>query len=143
MSTLIRWNPAYRVRPRRRIAFPSFGWTAAHWDSRVAMPIDVEENEDSYVIKASVPGFAPEDLTIAVEDSVLTIRAECSGNEEQDREDWHLRERHAGSVERRLRLGKDVNTEDIEAELEYGVLTLTLSKVEQAKPKLIEVKAVK
>jgi HSP20 family protein len=104
------------------------------------MPLDIEENEDNYVIKASVPGFAPEDVKIEVEDGLLTIRAEHEGEDEQGREGWYLRERFAGTVERRLRLGKSINSEAIEAEMEHGVLTLTLPKVEEAKPKLIEVK---
>ena len=132
MSSLIRWKPVYRMRPWRRVA--------PHWDSRVAMPLDIEEHEDNFVVKASVPGFLPEDIKIQVEDGILTIRAEHRGDEEQEREGWYLRERFTGEVERQLRLGKNVNGENIEAELEHGVLTLTLPKVEEAKPKLIEVK---
>ena len=132
MSSLIRWKPVYRMRPWRL--------EAPHWDSRVAMPLDIEEHEDNFVIKASVPGFSSEDVKIQVEDGILTIRAEHHGDEEQEREGWYLRERFTGAVERQLRLGKNVNSENIEAELEHGVLTLTLPKVEEAKPKLIEVK---
>jgi len=154
MSTLVRWNPVYRIRPW--FAPGHFGALAPYWDTRVAMPLDIEETEDNYVIKASLPGFSPEDVKIEVEDGVLTIRAEHAGEDEQERdvrepqtsassvepsnEGWHLRERFSGTVERQLRLGKDVNPEAIEAELEHGVLTLTLAKVEEAKPKLIEVK---
>lgn len=141
MSTrIVRWNPADRVRPW--MASPrSFGWTAPNWDSRVAMPLDIEENEENFVVKASVPGLAPEDIKIEVEDGVLTIRAEHTSEEEQEGESWHLRERYAGTVERRLQLGKHIDGETINAELEFGVLTLTLAKVEEAKPRLIEVKA--
>lgn len=139
MSALVRWNPAFGVRRRR--GMPGyFGAMAPYWDTRVAMPLDIEETEDSYVVKASVPGYAPEDIEIKVEDGVLTIRAEHSDEGEQEREGWYLRERYSGTVERRLHLGKDVNTDAIEAELEHGVLTLTLAKVEEAKPKLVKVK---
>ena len=141
MSTrIVRWNPANSIRPRM-VAPGSFGWAAPYWDSRVAMPLDIEENEDNFVVKASLPGFAPEDVKVEVEDGVLTIRAEHASEEEQEREGWHLRERYAGTVERKLRLGKNIDSDAINAELELGVLTLTLAKVEEAKPKLIEVKA--
>ncbi len=142
MSTLVRWNPVYRVRPQRRVVPRSYGWLAPYWDTRVAMPLDVEEHEDNYVIKASLPGYAPDEIKIEVEDGVLTIRAGREGEDEQERQGWYLRERFTGTVERQLRLGKGINSEAIEAELEHGVLTLTLAKVEEAKPKLIEVKAV-
>ena len=141
MSTLVRWNPAYGLQPRRRFAPNTSGWTGSHWDSRVAMPLDIEENEDNFVIQASVPGFAPEDIKVEVEDGVLTIRANHSDEEEQERDGWFLRERYSGTMERKLRLGKTVNSEAIEAELEHGVLTLTLAKAEEAKPQSIEVKA--
>lgn len=139
MSALIRWNPVYRVRPYRRV-FNHMGRLAPSWDTRVVMPLDIEENEEDYVITASVPGFTPDDLIIEVEDDVLTIRAEQKGDEEQEHGDWHLRERYMGAIERRLRLGKNVNAEAIEAELEHGVLKLALPKAEEAKPKLIQVK---
>ena len=138
MSALIRWNPVHRMRPQRRV-FNHMGRLAPSWDTRVVMPLDIEENEDGYVIAASVPGFAPENLVIEVEDDVLTIRAEQEGDEEQEQGDWHLRERYMGAIERKLRLGKSVNSEAIEAQLEHGVLTLTLPKVEQAKPQLIKI----
>jgi HSP20 family protein len=141
MATLIRWNPAYSVRPWRYVGPRHFWRTVPHWDTSVAMPIDIEEKEDHYLIKASVPGFTPDDLKIEVEDGVLVIRAEREADEEQEENGWYLRERYAGRLERRLRLGNDIDAENIEAELEHGVLTLTLSKVEEAKPKLIEVKA--
>ena len=139
-TRIVRWNPANSIRPRM-VAPGSFGWAAPYWDSRVAMPLDIEENEDNFVVKASLPGFAPEDVKVEVEDGVLTIRAEHASEEEQEREGWHLRERYAGTVERKLRLGKNIDSDAINAELELGVLTLTLAKVEEAKPKLIEVKA--
>jgi HSP20 family protein len=140
MSAMIRWNPVYRMRPQQRAFMNSMGRLASNWDSRVAMPLDIEENEDGYVVTASVPGFTSENLTIEVEDDVLTIRAEQEGDEEQERGEWRLRERYMGAIERKLRLGKSVNTEAIEAELEHGVLKLTLPKAEQAKPQLIKVK---
>ena len=148
MSTLVRWNPAFHIRPRRHFQPHSFSHLAPYWDSRVAMPIDVKENEDNYLIEASVPGFVAKEIKIEVEDGALSIRAEHEGvNEqehegenEQEHEGVYLRERFSGALERKLRLSKNINSETIEAELEHGVLRLTLHKVEEAKPKLIEIK---
>ncbi len=140
MANLIRWKPVYRVRPQRRVVPRTYGWMAPYWDSRVAMPLDIEEKDDRYVIQASVPGFAPEDIKIDVEEDLLTIRAERKDEEEQTEGEWHLHERFTGATERRLRLGKEIDRDTIEAELEHGVLTLSLPKVEEIKPKSIEVK---
>jgi HSP20 family molecular chaperone IbpA len=76
MATLVRWNPIYGMRPRHRRMMRYY---APYWDSRVPMPLDIEEHEDNYVIKASVPGFTAEEIDIQVEDDVLTIRAEHAG----------------------------------------------------------------
>ena len=141
MANLIRWNPAYRIRPRRRVVPSTDGWLTPYWDSRVSMPLDIEEKEDRYVIQASVPGFAPKDIKIDLEEDILTIRAEREGEEEQVEGEWHLHERFTGAVERKLRLGKQIDREAIEAELEHGVLKLSLPKVEEIKPKPIEIKA--
>lgn len=140
MVTLVRRNPGLVQRARRRSLAPRRpSWAAPYWDSCVAMPIDVEEQPERYVVRASVPGFAPEDIHIHVEENELIIRAERTGKpEEQGR--WYLRERFDGSLERHLRLGQDINTNAIEAELEHGVLTLTLPKAETARPRQIKVK---
>jgi HSP20 family protein len=141
MNTLVRWNPNFGLRPSRRVRPYRFGWTAPYWDSRVAMPLDIEENEDNFVVKASVPGYQPEDITVELEDGILTIRAEHSDEEEQENDNWRLRERYYGTFERKLRLGDNLDNESIDAELQHGVLKLTLAKAEEAKPKMIEVKA--
>jgi HSP20 family protein len=125
------------MRPRNRY----YRNLAPYWDSRVAMPMDIEEQENSFVVKASVPGYTTDEIDITVKDGILFIRAEREEEEEQEREGWHLRERFTGSVERHLHLGEDIDGENIEAELTHGVLTLTLPKVEESKPKMIEVKA--
>ena len=140
MSNLIRWNPVYRIRPRGRVLPSAYSRLTPYWDSRVSMPLDIEEKEDRYVIQASVPGFAPEDIKIEMEEDILTIRAEREGEEEQAEGEWRLHERFTGAVERKLRLGKQIDRDAIEAELEHGVLKLSLPKVEEIKPKSIEIK---
>lgn len=141
MATLVRWKPTYGMRPRRRMRNRYYRNLTPHWDSRVAMPMDIEEQENSFVVKASVPGYTSDEIEITVKDGILFIRAAREEEEEQEREGWHLRERFSGSVERHLHLSDDIDSENIEADLTHGVLTLTLPKVEESKPKMIEVKA--
>lgn len=141
MTTLVRWRPVRSLSPWRCMSAWSNGWLTPHWDSHVMMPVDIEEKKDAFVIKTSVPGFTPDEINISVEKGVLTIHAERQGETEEKREGYYLAERYQGSVERRFCLPENVNDDEIEADLEHGVLTLTLPKVEEPEPLKIEVKA--
>ena len=103
------------------------------------LALDVAENENEFVIHASLPGVKPEDLQIAVHGEVLTIRGESKFEEEKKGHTWHLRERRHGTYQRSLSLGTPVNTDKANAQFEQGVLTLTLPKAETAQPKQIKV----
>ena len=151
MTALVRWQP-YRemvslsdvmdrmlsravVRP-----FDAFD-TAPYWDGTRAMPIDVIENKDGYTVKASVPGIQPEELDINVENNVVTIRAERKAEDNKDENTVHRQERYYGKLERCFTLPVEVDAEKAKAELEHGVLKLSLPKAETVKPKTIQVKA--
>lgn len=103
------------------------------------LALDVAENENEFVIHASLPGVKPEDLQIAVHGDVLTIRGESKFEEEKKGHTWHLRERRHGTSQRSLSLGTPVNADKANAQFEHGVLTLTLPKAEAARPKQIKV----
>ena len=103
------------------------------------LALDVAENENEFVIHASLPGVKPEDLQIAVHGDVLTIRGESKFEEEKKGHTWHLRERRHGTYQRSLSLGTPVNADKANAQFEQGVLTLTLPKAEAAQPKQIKV----
>jgi len=103
------------------------------------LPLDVTENENGFVVKASLPGVKPEDVEITVHGDTLTIRAETKAEEEKKGEHWHLRERRYGSFQRSVALATPVNSDQAQAHYEHGVLTLTLPKSEAAKPRQIKV----
>ena len=63
-----------------------------------ALPLDVSETEDEFVVKASLPGVKPEDVQITVHGDTLTVRGETKSKEEKQGEHWHLRERRYGGV---------------------------------------------
>ncbi len=110
------------------------------WQPGVNMAMDVTENEDGYVVKASLPGINPDDLDITYNDRTLTIRGETKSDEEKkENTKYHLRERWFGSFSRSITLPSQVKAEDIKASYKDGVLTLTLPKVEEVKPKHISV----
>jgi len=111
-------------------------------DGFAALPIDVSETNDAFVVHASLPGVKPEDVQITVQGDTLTIRGESKGHEERKGEHWHLRERRFGSFQRSVSLATPVNSDQAHAQYEHGVLTLTLPKSEAAKPRQIKISGV-
>jgi HSP20 family protein len=103
------------------------------------LALDVSENENEFVVKASLPGVKPEDVHITVHGETLTIQGTSKVEEEKKGEHWHLRERRFGSFQRSIGLPTPVDSDKAQAAFEHGVLTLTLPKSEQAKPRQIKV----
>jgi HSP20 family protein len=104
-----------------------------------APAVDIYETENELVVKADLPDVNPQDLDIRVENNILTIRGDRKF-EKQVHEDNYLRiERAYGSFSRSFSLANSVNSEAIQADYQNGVLTLSLPKREEAKPKQIRV----
>jgi HSP20 family protein len=100
------------------------------------LPLDVTEAENEFVVKASLPGIRPEDVRTTVLGDTLTMRGESEADQENGH-NWLLRERRCGSFQRSVSLGAPINADMALAQFENGVLTLTLPKSEQARPKQI------
>src|SRR5262245_17719781 len=98
-----------------------------------ALPVDVQENENEYIVHASLPGVKPEEVQITVHGDTLTIRGESKHEEEKKENNWLVRERRSGAFQRTLSFNAPVNAEKAVAQFEHGVLTLTLPKAEEAK----------
>jgi len=104
-----------------------------------APSVDIYETENELVVKADLPDVNPQDLDIRVENNILTIRGERKF-ETKVNEDNYLRiERAYGSFSRSFSLANSVKSEAIKADYQNGVLTLSLPKREEAKPKQIKV----
>lgn len=103
-------------------------------------PLNVWEEGDAFYIEAEVPGLAQEQLHVEVTHrNQVTISGERPAGERENR--WHRRERGFGSFRRMIRIPAPVDADKVEAKLEDGVLTLTLPKAEEARPRRITVKA--
>ena len=102
-----------------------------------ALPLDITEAENDFVVTASLPGIKPEDVLTTILGDTLAIRGE-SKVEEENGHNWLLRERRFGSFQRSVSLGTPINADRATARFEHGVLTLTLPKSEQARPKQIK-----
>jgi HSP20 family protein len=105
-----------------------------------ALALDVMEAEDAFQVKASLAGINPDDLDITLTDNVLTIKGEIKEQDAIDEGKYHLRERRFGIFQRSIALPVPVNADKIEATYKDGVLTLNIPKVEEVKPKRINIK---
>jgi HSP20 family protein len=144
MRTLTRWEPfrgATTLQDQINRAFNDvFDRTGEESSLTAWAPaVDIYETEQELVVKADLPEVDPKDLDIRVENNILTIRGERKF-EKKVNEDNYLRiERSYGSFSRSFTLANTVNSEAIKAAYENGVLTLSIPKREEAKPKQIKV----
>jgi HSP20 family protein len=103
--------------------------------------IDVREDNDHLYVEAEMPGFRKEDVNITLENSTLTITAERreSNAQAEKKGEWLLRERRYNRVHRSFTLPHTVNENSVKAALNDGVLTITLDKREETKPRKVTV----
>jgi HSP20 family protein len=104
-----------------------------------APPVDIYENENDIVLKAELPGVDPKDVEVRVEDNTLYLKGERKFEKEVKQENYHRVERSYGSFARSFSLPSSINAEKVKAEYKDGLLTLTLPKREEAKPKTIKI----
>ena len=104
-------------------------------------PLDVRETEDRFEVKLDLPGLEPKDVNVTFEDGMLTIGGKRQFETEDTGDTWHRVERGFGTFARSIRLPQTADTERIEASFDKGVLTVSVPKSEQAKPKTIEVRS--
>ena|SRR5947209_19576595 len=144
MRTITRWKPFRRVNTLQdqfnRLFGDVFDRKAGESSLTAWAPaVDIYETEHELVVKADLPEVDPKDLDIRVENNILTIRGERKF-EKKVNEDNYLRvERAYGSFARSFTLANTVNSDAIKADYQNGVLTLTIPKREEAKPKQIKV----
>ena len=99
-----------------------------------APSVDVSETDDTFEVRAELPGVSKDDLHVSVKDNLLTLSGEKRQDNAADTQNYRRVERRYGSFQRRFTLPAEVNTEDIKAEYTDGVLTLSIPKPEAAKP---------
>jgi HSP20 family protein len=139
---LNRWDPFQEMLNLRRTVDRLFDNTTDHeWQPmQWGLAVDVVENKDDFIVKASVPGINPEDLDVSYSDGTLTIKGEVKADNEVKENQYHLRERRYGSFARSITLPTTIKGDAIEASYQNGVLNLRLPKAEEVKPKRIAIK---
>jgi HSP20 family protein len=107
--------------------------------SNFAPPVDVYEDEHNITLKIEVPGIDEKDINVSIENNTLTVRGERRFEKDEKEENFHRVERMYGSFTRSFTLPNTVETEQVTAHYEKGVLKIRLAKKAEAKPKLIKV----
>ena len=103
-------------------------------------PVDIIETVQELILKADVPEMTEKDIAISIEKGTLTIKGERNFEKKDDTASYHRIERGYGSFARSFGLPETVDPEKVSAAYKNGVLTVTLPKMELAKPRTIEVK---
>jgi HSP20 family protein len=153
--TLVRWNPVHDLpagvsdmlgmqRDINRMFDRLFrggleeegNLAASAWSPAV----DVAELDDRYEVKLELPGVPKDDVKISLEGDHLTVRGEKRQEKESKGKNYHRVERSYGAFQRSFTLPAHVRSEKVEAAFTDGVLTVTLPKAEEARPKQIDVK---
>jgi len=145
MDKITKYDPFRDIldlrREMDRLIDRSFGSTGVSWSSNWDLPLDVVENDNEYVVKASLPGIKSDDIEITYNDRMLTISGEVKGDEEKKDQRYHVRERWFGKFSRSVQLPASIKADEISADYEAGVLTLRMPKTEEMKPRRITVKS--
>ena len=133
--SLVKWDPFNLFKP-------SSLWADEDEASVKWMPtVDISENEKELTFKAELPGVELKDITLSLDNNVLTIKGERRFEKETDKENYHRVERMYGNFCRSFGLPTYVDESKVLAEFKNGVLKIVLPKKEQAKSRGIEIKA--
>jgi len=118
----------------------STGWDAGGLTRERIPSIDLSETDNEIQVKMDVPGVKPDEIDIEVRDNTLRVSGEHKEEKEEKGKTFHHVERHAGSFSRAVTLPCAVNEERVTAESHEGVLTISLPKSEESKPRKVKVK---
>jgi len=146
MTVLTRWEPFRefatlqdRLNRLFRESYDDAGRDESLTTSTFAPAVDVYEDEHKVTLKVEAPGIDEKDIDIRVENNTLTVHGERKIEKEEKEENYRRVERQYGSFTRHFTLPQTVDTENVSASYEKGVLKITLPKKAEAKPKQIKV----
>ncbi len=140
---LQRWDPLFDFRRRyyttdrfvRGFPQAANGGGIKKW----SIALDAVEEDDKLVVRASLPGIAPEEIKVTIEDGVLTIDGETKVDEEGKVGNYLIRERRTGSFHRAMRLPDTVDVDQAETNYDEGILTVAFPKVESKRARQLTV----
>ena len=142
---ITRWDPfrdILTLQNRMNSVFEDYNRREGQTDSMAtafAPPVDIYEDTHKIVLNLEAPGMKQEQFDIQVENNTLTVRGERKFDTEQKEENYHRVERRYGSFYRAFTLPPTVNTEQVQASYDAGILRVELAKRAEARPKQIKV----
>lgn len=145
MSSIIRWEPAREIMTLReamdRLFDDAFTRPLNLSGNTWSVPaVDMYQTDNEVVVKAALPGIKADEVQILVTGDLLTLKGEVKQENEAKEKAYHIREQRWGSFERSIALPTQVVADKAKADFENGVLTITLPKAEEVKPKTISIK---
>jgi HSP20 family protein len=147
--TIVRWEPFRELSSLQtemnrlfNAAFEgSGGGSPAAAARRWTPAMDLLETDEQFVLRADLPGLSEDDVSIELEDNILTVSGERKAEHEEKREGFYRMERSYGAFSRSLTLPKGVDPEAVTAAFDRGVLEVRVPKPEQRKPRRISISA--
>jgi len=145
MAAIVRWEPFRELTSLGKGLELGLDWWDPYfyrnlWGNGQDLLLDAYYNDSALVLKGSLAGVRPEDVEVTLNGDVLTIKGESKQEADTKREGYLYRERRYGSFSRSLTLPGGLQADKAEASFEDGVLTLSIPKTEEAKPKQVKVK---
>jgi HSP20 family protein len=144
--TITRWDPfrdVLALQNRMNSIFQDYTRGQSESDTLTTAsfvpPVDVYEDEHKVVLKLEVPGLKQDEIDVRVENNTLVVRGERKFEKEEKEENFHRIERRYGSFYRGFTLPNTVDTENVQASYDAGVLKIELQKRAEAKPKQVKV----
>ncbi|MFN3231302.1 MAG: Hsp20/alpha crystallin family protein [Alphaproteobacteria bacterium] len=150
------WHPLTGLRDQIDRLFEDFDWSRPRFgkslidfepftgtESRIGIKlpaVDLIEDDGHYVMTAEMPGITEKDIEVALSEGVLTVKGEKKHEREEKKDDYRMSERQYGSFQRSFRLPADVDADKITATCKDGVLTVTIPRKPEAKPKVTKIK---
>lgn len=144
--SILRWDPFHSLLATQKEFDRLFcaAFSPAFSDSELASrswapPVDIYETDSSVVLNVELPGVKPDDVEIRVEDNTLHLKGERKFEKEVKEENYHRVERSYGAFSRSFALPSSIDADKVSAGYKDGLLTLTMPKREEAKPKTIKI----
>lgn len=139
MSALAKWDPFRRLGRRDDVFEDFIRDVFGRDDGVVEPPVEIAEADGDVTVKMLVPGVEKDQLQVAIDEDVLTVRGEMRKEQEEKKKNYYRQEIQYGAFQRAVRLPAEVEGAKAAAELKNGTLTITLPKSKQPKAQQIKV----